>query len=168
MADVDFDCLTILLIDDDPFMLSLLEGAFSEFGTRDILTAENGEVGLRVVRTRRKIDLIICDLDMPTMDGFAFVRELRCDQDADVAATPVMILTGHSDEDRKSKALSLGIDGFLLKPVARDTLKSQVLAALRSPPSDPSKPGERGQRGSPEPRSDDRCGPTERGSRADS
>ena len=69
MSEVNFDRLTILLIDDEPFMRSLVERVLFEFGTRNILNAENGEDGLRIVRTRKKIDLIICDLEMPTMDG---------------------------------------------------------------------------------------------------
>jgi len=144
MTEVNFDRLTILLIDDEPFMRSLLERVLFEFGTRNILNAENGEEGLRIVRTRKKIDLVICDLEMPTMDGFAFVRELRRDEDPKVAATPVLILTGHSDEDNVHDALSLGINGFLVKPISRGTLESRVVAALKSPPIDPSRLGKRG------------------------
>jgi len=59
MSEVNFDRLTILLIDDEPFMRSLVERVLFEFGTRNILNAENGEDGLRIVRTRKKIDLII-------------------------------------------------------------------------------------------------------------
>jgi len=143
MSEVNFDRLTILLIDDEPFMRSLVERVLFEFGTRNILNAENGEDGLRIVRTRKKIDLIICDLEMPTMDGFAFVRELRRDADTKVAATPVLILTGHSDENHVHDALALGINGFLVKPISKGALESRVAAALKSPPIDPSKLGKR-------------------------
>jgi len=85
------------------------------------------------------VDVIICDLEMPTMNGFEFVERLRSLPETDRAVIPVVILTGHSDEEHVKRAVSLGINGFLVKPIAKQALEDRLSKAIMSPPIDPTR-----------------------------
>lgn len=136
MPSIDMTKLTILVIDDEPFMRSLVERVLFELGVRNVLNAENGADGLRTLRTRKRVDVIVCDLEMPTMNGFDFVRALRDDPDRQMASIPVVILTGHSEEEAVREAVGLGISGFIVKPISKGGLESRIVAALTKPPID--------------------------------
>ena len=82
------------------------------------------------------LDLVICDLEMPEMDGFAFVRRLRA-MVGEVSKLPVLILTGHNEEKSVRDAVELGIDGYLLKPVSGKDLEQKINEAILSPMIDP-------------------------------
>ncbi len=130
--------LRILVIDDEPFMLKLIVRVLFELDISDVTTAENGSGGLNEVEQARKdFDLIICDLEMPTMNGFEFVAGLRKNANTSSAQVPVIILTGHSHESAIQNAVELGINGFIAKPVSKGTLEKRIIAALTSPPIDP-------------------------------
>jgi two-component system, chemotaxis family, chemotaxis protein CheY len=138
MADVDISKLSFLVIDDEPFMLKLVTRLLEEFGAKTILSAENGAEGLEVLKASHgNIDLVICDLEMPTMNGFDFVRNLRPSPDILNPQVPVLILTGHAYQESLQEAVELGIHGFLAKPVSRAALESRIVSAVTSPPIDP-------------------------------
>ncbi len=87
------------MIDDEPFITSLIVRLLVELGVRDPATAKNGARGIRKVQeSTKKIDLIICDLEMPQMNGFEFVKHLRTSPDIVDHHVPVLMLTGHSQE----------------------------------------------------------------------
>ncbi len=138
MAEIDMKRLRILVIDDEPFMLKLIVRVLNELEVSEVTTAEDGSEGLNEIEQSRKdFDLIICDLEMPRMDGFEFVGNLRKSPDSASARTPVLILTGHSHEEAVQKTVELGIHGFLAKPVSKGSLEKRIIAALKSPPIDP-------------------------------
>ncbi len=84
----------ILIIDDQADSIRLLEGLLNEQGNYRIFSADNGTEGISLV-ARRRPDLIILDLRMPGMDGFAVLQELR--SNPETAEIPVMIVTGEVD-----------------------------------------------------------------------
>jgi len=146
MTDIDITRLRVLVIDDEAFMRTLVVRVLNELGITQVTAAEDGADALeRLSTTARNFELIICDLEMPNMDGFAFVRELRS-QPGDTesglspcADIPVLILTGHSEEDVVHDALGLGIHGYLVKPISRGALEARIQIAMTSPPIDPMK-----------------------------
>ncbi len=138
MAKVDMSSLNVLVIDDEPFISKLIVRILFELGVRDPDTAENGAEGIRKVQeSMKKIDLIICDLEMPQMNGFEFVKHLRTSPDIADRHVPVLILTGHSQEKNIHETVRLGIHGFLAKPVSKALLEKRITAAMTSPPIDP-------------------------------
>ena len=137
MAEIDFASLHVLVIDDESFMRSLLERILDDIGVRQVSTSENGSRAFEVLKSSRsKIDLILCDLEMPEMNGFEFVEKLRAGEDERYRDAPVLILTGRSDEDSVHDALDLGIQGYIAKPVSRTILENQIASALQTRPTD--------------------------------
>ena len=138
MSIPEMSSLSILIIDDEPFIRKLIGRMLYEQGVTHLIEAEDGFEGIVKVRQARKgFDLIICDLEMPNMNGFDFVRQLRADKNISNPGVPVLILTGHSDEDSVQESVKLGIHGFLTKPVSKTNLEKRILSALNSPPIDP-------------------------------
>jgi two-component system response regulator RpaA len=118
---------TILVIDDDEIVaksveLSLLRGGFR------VSVTHSGAEGLRKAR-RRLPDLIILDILMPGMDGYAVCRELRADPL--LGSVPVLFLTAKSKDEDKIEGFRVGADDYLTKPFNIDELVLRVKAILR-------------------------------------
>ena len=140
MTKAIFETINILVIDDEAFMRTLITRLLRELGVPEVLTAADGKEGLdKLAREGGRVDLVICDLEMPNMDGFEFVEALRADKALPRPDVPVLILTGHSDAEYVRKAVELGIHGFLVKPVSREALTSRMEMALKSPAIDPAR-----------------------------
>ncbi|MGQ0653165.1 MAG: response regulator [Betaproteobacteria bacterium] len=111
---------TILVIDDDESIRELLKLHLSAAGY-EVSAAEDAIVGGHTV-LRSPPDLIICDINMPHMDGFEFVAALKADKTLPVI--PVIFLTSLEEGDHRGKAL--GAVGYLTKPVRSDKLLALV------------------------------------------
>ena len=92
------------------------------------LGAENGRVGVDLAR-RHQPDLILCDINMPEMDGFTVLETLRAEPG--FADTPFMFLTALDDRASVRRGMNLGADDYLTKPFTRDELMAAVNARLR-------------------------------------
>jgi two-component system, chemotaxis family, chemotaxis protein CheY len=114
------DARTVLVVDDDPGILDVLEQALDAEGYR-VVMASNGREALRRVFERRP-DLMLVDLMMPVMDGWTFVRECRSIDY--VANTPVIILSAARNVEQA--AHDLGVQAVISKPFDLDTLLSLV------------------------------------------
>ena len=115
---------TILVVDDEKRLVSLVESYLTQEGYR-VATAYNGREALTIAR-REKPDLIILDVMMPEMDGYAFMRAHRAEQD-----TPIILLTARVDDDEKILGLELGADDYVTKPFRPRELTARVRAVLR-------------------------------------
>ena len=115
---------TILVVDDEKRLVSLVESYLTQEGYR-VATAYNGKEALTVAR-REKPDLIILDVMMPEMDGYAFMHAHRAEQD-----TPIILLTARVDDDEKILGLELGADDYVTKPFRPRELTARVRAVLR-------------------------------------
>jgi two-component system alkaline phosphatase synthesis response regulator PhoP len=115
---------TILVVDDEERLTSLLEAYLQQEGFR-VVTAGNGLEALEVVR-RGPPDLIVLDIMMPEMDGVEFLRVLRAQH-----STPVILLTARVGDEDKIIGLELGADDYLTKPFRPRELLARVRAVLR-------------------------------------
>ncbi|MEO8189964.1 MAG: ATP-binding protein [Acidobacteriota bacterium] len=113
----------VLVIDDDPAVLDLMQRICSKAGYR-VMTTRSGEEGLRLAREKRP-DLITLDVVMPGMDGWAVLAALR--KDPALSSIPVVVVTIADERDR---GLSLGASDYFVKPVDHEKLKS-ALARIR-------------------------------------
>ncbi|MGZ8218512.1 response regulator [Methylomagnum sp.] len=114
----------ILLIEDDPQTRRFLRTSLGGRGW-DITEAEAGRPGLAAARTERP-DLVIVDLGLPDLDGFAVVRGLR-----QMTEVPILILSARDQEQDKIKALDAGADDYLTKPFGTGELDARIRALLR-------------------------------------
>ena len=101
----------ILIVDDDDEILDFLERILSI--KYHILRSENGEHALLVLN-RESIQLIICDVMMPGMDGFEFCKIIK--SNFDYSHIPVILLTAKITIQSKVKGLELGADAYIEKP----------------------------------------------------
>jgi CheY-like chemotaxis protein len=113
---------TILVVDDDESLRGLLGLHLSAAGYEVQLAEDAIAAGYLVLRSPP--DLIICDVNMPHLDGFEFVAALRADNS--VPDIPVIFLTSMEEGDHRGKAL--GAVGYLTKPVRADKLLTLVAA----------------------------------------
>ena len=116
----------IAVIDDDRFIRYLLDMHLRKAGY-EVFTAEDAVAAGRVV-VEHKPDLILCDVDMPFMDGYEFVSALRADPQT--SHIPVIFLTVNKSVGERAKQLGAG---HLLKPVMADELLRAV-AKFAPPP----------------------------------
>ncbi len=117
---------SILIVDDDPDLLGLLEKMLSRVGMQPI-TVESGHEGLSLLE-RESFDLLILDLMLPDLPGFDILSTIREDTRHD--NMPVLILSAIADPETISRGLELGADGYLTKPYLPNTLTSRVRALL--------------------------------------
>ena len=110
--------ITILAVDDEPFNLDLIELAFLDNPDIKITNATNGQEALDTL-TSLEPDIILLDLRMPVMNGLELLEILK--NDSKYSKIPVIIITANSEE--KHKALKLGANDFLAKPVDTEELK---------------------------------------------
>ncbi|MBK9579926.1 MAG: response regulator [Fibrobacteres bacterium] len=103
---------TILVVDDSPIFRQVIAAALTEAGF-DVLEAANGRDGL-ILLDGRKIHLIVSDLNMPILDGLAFVRCARGVEG--YSHTPVIMMTTVTNEEKKDEAMSEGIRAWVNKP----------------------------------------------------
>ena len=116
---------TILIIDDEPGVRDLLQDALGNAGYV-VECATNGADGLDQLR-RRSADLCIVDVNMPTMNGYEFLKKLR----AHDLKTPVLMLTARDAKDDVERGLREGADDFVRKPFSLVELLLRVAAILR-------------------------------------
>jgi DNA-binding NarL/FixJ family response regulator len=117
----------LLLVDDDPNLILLVED-FLKFNGYEVFTAENGRKALTIVQ-EESIDMIICDIMMPEMDGYTFVQEIR--QDSRTKWIPVMFLSAKGQSQDRVKGLNTGADVYMVKPFEPEELVAQINSSLR-------------------------------------
>jgi len=122
----------ILIVDDDIDTLRLV-GMMLESEGFDIIAANNGQRAISLARTEAP-DLIILDIMMPELDGYAVTSQLR--QERTTRSIPILIFTAKTGMDDKMLGLELGADVYLTKPISTRELLSQVNEMLL--PSDES------------------------------
>lgn len=123
---------TVLVIEDDPRSIRLMELILSSQGYEAVM-ARNGREGLDAVR-RRPFDVILLDLMLPEVDGFEVLRQLR--NDPDLADVPVIITSARARPTTKEEAAELGANYYLTKPYRKAELLD-VIASLTEPNSRP-------------------------------
>jgi two-component system response regulator VanR len=112
----------ILIVEDSPTQTKLLRRVLEE-NEYTVDSATNGAQALDCVRSKRP-DLVITDIVMPEMDGFALCKKLKSDED--LKAIPVILFTSLSDPEDVIKGLQAGADNFLTKPCEDDFLLERI------------------------------------------
>ena len=103
---------TVLTVDDSRTMREMLRLALTAEGYR-VVQAEDGLHGLEVLSDEAP-DVIVTDINMPRMDGFGFIEEVR--GDPRYRGLPILVLTTESDEAKKTRARMAGATGWIVKP----------------------------------------------------
>lgn len=115
----------ILVVDDESRMRKLVRD-FLNRADFDVMEAENGEQAVDIFYANKDIALILLDVMMPKMDGWAVCKEIRA-----VSAVPIIMLTAKADEKDELKGFELGVDEYIVKPFSPKILVARVEAVLR-------------------------------------
>ncbi len=116
----------IVVMEDDAATRTLVASVLRKNGY-DVLSADNGLSGLELVR-QNKPDLVISDVQMPTMDGFAMLQALRADPA--ICATPVVLLTSLQERAHMRIGMTSGADDYITKPFRPGELREAAASQL--------------------------------------
>ena len=118
--------LRALIVDDSGVMRKIVERSLRQAGLdlAEVWEAANGLEALAVLQQKTP-DLILSDINMPTMDGLEFVRQLQGIESA--RGVPVVMITTEGSESRVVEALSCGARGYIRKPFTPEQVKQHVL-----------------------------------------
>ena len=122
------DLAKILVVEDDSTIRTILGMALDGAGFKDVEMAGRGDDGLDAAR-RGKPDLVLLDIMLPGLDGFAVARRIR--ETPELAATRIIMLTARTQPDDIVRGLEAGADDYVTKPFDRKVLLARVRAVLR-------------------------------------
>lgn len=123
---------TVLLVEDNEDNLIVYRTILDHVGYR-VIEARDGEEGVSRAR-RDRPDLILMDVSLPKIDGWEATRRIKADDET--SAIPVIAVTAHALDDDRQKALEVGCDGYLAKPVAPRRVVEEVERFIGRPRGD--------------------------------
>ena len=124
--------LAVLVVDDNPFMRTLVRSLLLSIGVKTIYEAGDGITALEMIRSV-KPDVVVLDLEMPLLTGAELVRIVRSPGVFPTPDVPIIVLTAHGERRRIVEAAKLGINEFLCKPVSAKALYDRLLSILLKP-----------------------------------
>ncbi|HZW99731.1 MAG TPA: response regulator [Trueperaceae bacterium] len=118
----------VLVVDDEPAMLKVSEMTLTQAGF-NVLTMDDPVEALGEIREGLRPDVIVSDVSMPQLDGFAFYEKVR--EIPELRSVPFLFLTALEDRRSMRRGMTLGADDYLTKPVQKDELLEAVTVRLR-------------------------------------
>lgn len=116
---------TILVVDDESRMRKIVNDFLTKAGY-NVIEAENGQQALDIFFSDKKIDLVLLDVMMPVLDGWAVCKDIRKE-----SKVPIIMLTAKSDESDELLGFQLGVDEYITKPFSPKILVARVEVVLR-------------------------------------
>jgi two-component system chemotaxis response regulator CheY len=115
--------LKFLIVDDFSTMRRIVRGLLKEMGCEKAEEAEDGAVALAALKAQ-KFDFVVCDINMPNMNGFDFLRAVRADES--LKHIPVLMVTAEARKEDIVLAAQTGASGYIVKPFTKATLEEKV------------------------------------------
>lgn len=116
---------TILIVDDETELLTMLKTIFERAGYTNIIMAGSGEEALQLISVKMP-DMVISDVMMPGMDGFELLQEIRA-----LSKIPVLMLTAKGEAEDRFAGFEMGADDYLVKPFLPKELLLRVEAIMK-------------------------------------
>lgn len=120
--------LTALVVEDSPTMRQLIVFALSRIRGLTVVEADDGVDALKKLAGTR-FDIILTDINMPIMDGLKLVKRVRGDEQ--LKTIPIVIITTEGAEEDRQRALALGANAYITKPIQAPQVISKVKALLK-------------------------------------
>jgi two-component system chemotaxis response regulator CheY len=120
-----------LIVDDSTVMRKIVERSLRQAGLDALVVYEagSGTEGLEMLRLKQ-VDLILSDINMPSMDGLEFLRQIRAQNLA--PGVPVVMITTESSEEHVKQAILAGARGYIRKPFTAEQVKERVLPLVNA------------------------------------
>lgn len=116
---------SVLIVDDQEFVLKIVTTILTKIGFGDIRTATNGGDAMAAIEESVP-DLMICDIGMKPVNGLELLKSIRQNDSGKIRKIPLMFLTGEFSQELVEKATDLGCDMFLLKPISPVKLQAKI------------------------------------------
>jgi DNA-binding NarL/FixJ family response regulator len=131
----DYRQNSFLLVDDESFMVNLIERVLNQHHAGRILRAANGAVAMDLLQgDRTRVDCIIADLNMQPVNGLQLLQAIRTGTCPNVPRDqPFIMLTGHGDSEAVHTAKALDVHGYILKPISTDRFIKTIGLAFSQP-----------------------------------
>ena len=138
---VNLALLSVLVVEDTSFIRLLITSVLRALGIENIHTAENGADAIKQIKERARtlpdgtppFDLVVCDLLMPEIDGFLFLRFVRSSPDSPDRFMPVAMLSGAADAGFVAKCRDLGSNEFIAKPFSTQAVWERLMQIIYKP-----------------------------------
>ena len=118
----------ILIVDDTAVLRNIMKIQLQRMGFSQIYEAQDGSAAMKILLAQ-KIDLVISDWNMPVMNGFELLREIRASEI--LKNIPFIMVTAEATTDRISMALQLKVDELILKPFTLEILERKILRVIQ-------------------------------------
>ncbi len=121
--------ITVLVVDDNFHMISIVSTILKGFGVGHVLTAKDGATALELI-SASDVDIIFTDYRMDFLDGEELVRLIRNSGDSTNRFIPIIMLTGYSELKKVRAVRDAGIDEFVRKPVTPKEIYAKMVAVV--------------------------------------
>jgi two-component system chemotaxis response regulator CheY len=119
---------TALVVEDSPTMRQLIVFALHRIRGLTVVEADDGVDALRKLSVQ-KLDIILTDINMPIMDGLKLVKRVRSDEA--LKAIPIIIITTEGADEDRQRAISLGANAYITKPIQAPQVIAKVKELLK-------------------------------------
>lgn len=120
--------LKFLIVDDFSTMRRIVRGLLKEMGCNNADEAEDGAAALAALKAQ-KFDFVVCDINMPNMNGFEFLKAVRADES--LKHIPVLMVTAEARKEDIVLAAQTGASGYIVKPFTKATLEDKVVKIVQ-------------------------------------
>ena len=115
--------MKVLIVDDFATMRRILKNIMKQIGFSDITEADNGKNALKALKSD-KIDLVLCDWNMPEMAGIDVLNAVRADND--LKDTPFIMVTAEAQKENILEAVKSGVSSYIVKPFTAETVEEKL------------------------------------------
>jgi len=115
--------MKVLIIDDFATMRRILKNVLRQVGFTNIIEADDGKTALKELN-KEKVDLILCDWNMPEMPGIDLLRHVRSDDD--LKDIPFVMVTAEAQKENILEAVKAGVNNYVVKPFTAETINEKL------------------------------------------
>jgi two-component system chemotaxis response regulator CheY len=131
VTTVKISHLSVLVVDDDKMIRDIIIQHLRAIGFQKFIEAEDGSEAYKaLIDSTQRVDLILCDWEMPRTDGLTFLKAVRKNRTR--AKTPFIMITSQQSQERMkiSKAKKNLVDAYIVKPFRAETLRQKIFEVL--------------------------------------
>jgi two-component system chemotaxis response regulator CheY len=132
MSGYRFDRLTVLVVDDNPHMRTLIVAVLQAFDIKNIHEASSGEAAWSVLQAA-PCDIVFVDWVMTGISGLELTKRVRTSPNSPNPFVPIIMLTGHTSVDHVRAARDAGVNEFLAKPVSAKNIVARMMSIIDHP-----------------------------------
>lgn len=142
MSGIDLSRISILVVEDSPFVRSLLVNSIRILGVQSVKSVDDGAEAIEFLKLvdenpmkagMMSVDIIICDWEMSPVNGLMLLRWIRRHKDSKDRFKPFIMLTGYSEPKRVQEAREMGVTEFMSKPFSVNTLAEKLKTIIFKP-----------------------------------